>query len=338
MTYRLPSGEVQGQPVSGWLDFRRDFTDPAAFPWPRGAMRDGRSIDRATAQEALHRDGRLPDERAGQRAGRRSAARTGVRADRRHRPGRYDPLQHVLGPAARRGQDLQRAGADQAHQASASPRCRSACWDAWPRRIRSRSSSAHPHVDVVVGPGQLARVPELLVSCQGSGSPQLAVSLARDAGIARATITASFESYDADREPAMRPSPFQAFVRVMMGCDKFCTYCIVPSVRGPEQSRPPSRNPGRGPAACRPGSQGDHAPGTDGQQLQVSRARRADHPALRPALRIHDMPGIERIKFITSFPNDMTDDLLAGRPRSSRGLPDTSTSPRRAGATRSSGG
>ena len=96
-----------------------------------------------------------------------------------------------------------------------------------------------PHVDVVVGPGQLARVPQLLARAREVGSPQLAVSLDRDAG-SRATITASFESYDADREPAMRPSPFQAFVRVMMGCDKFCTYCIVPSVRGPEQSRPPA--------------------------------------------------------------------------------------------------
>ena len=35
----------------------------------------------------------------------------------------------------------------------------------------------------------------------------------------------------------MRPSPFQAYVRVQIGCDKFCTYCIVPSVRGPEQGR-----------------------------------------------------------------------------------------------------
>src|SRR4051812_12529698 len=95
-----------------------------------------------------------------------------------------------------------------------------------------------PHVDVVIGPGQLARVSELLTQAREEGRPQMAVSLPRTAG-PRDPVTASFAEYDPLREPAMRPSPFQAFVRIMMGCDKFCTYCIVPSVRGPEQSRPP---------------------------------------------------------------------------------------------------
>src|SRR5438105_2095237 len=96
-----------------------------------------------------------------------------------------------------------------------------------------------PHVDVIVGPGQLGRVAELLVQAREQNTPQMAVSLPRTAGT-KETVTASFAEYDPLREPAMRPSPYQAFVRIMMGCDKFCTYCIVPSVRGPEQSRPPA--------------------------------------------------------------------------------------------------
>ena len=65
------------------------------------------------------------------------------------------------------------------------------------------------------------------------------VSLDRKDG-SRGEIERSFESYDPLRDPTMRPTPYQAFVRIMIGCDKFCTYCIVPSVRGPEQSRPPA--------------------------------------------------------------------------------------------------
>src|SRR5438270_5909863 len=93
-----------------------------------------------------------------------------------------------------------------------------------------------PHVDLVVGPGQLARVPELLARARDDDAPRMAVSRARKDGSLEA-IAASFQTYDADREPAMRPTPFQAFIRVMMGCDKFCTYCIVPSVRWPELRR-----------------------------------------------------------------------------------------------------
>ena len=78
-------------------------------------------------------------------------------------------------------------------------------------------------------------------------------------------MTGSFETYDPDREPAMRPSPFQAFVRIMMGCDKFCTYCIVPAVRGPEQSRPPEVILEEAQKAGWARRGRDHAAGPDGQ-------------------------------------------------------------------------
>ncbi len=166
-----------------------------------------------------------------------------------------------------------------------------------------------PHVDVIVGPGQLGRVPQLLTQAREAGTPQLAVSLDRDAG-SRSTITASFENYDADREPAMRPSPFQAFIRVMMGCDKFCTYCIVPSVRGPEQSRPPEAILAEARLLA---DQGVKEITLLGQTVNSYKYRRPDGQTTRLSdllWSIGGLPGIARVKFITSFPNDMTDDLL----------------------------
>ncbi|MGC8638483.1 MAG: tRNA (N6-isopentenyl adenosine(37)-C2)-methylthiotransferase MiaB [Isosphaeraceae bacterium] len=177
-----------------------------------------------------------------------------------------------------------------------------------------------PHVDVIVGPGQLGRVPQLLDRAREEREPQLAVSLARNDGT-RESITASFETYDADREPAMRPNAFQAFVRVMMGCDKFCTYCIVPSVRGPEQSRPPGAIVGE---ARQHAEQGVKEITLLGQTVNSYSYREPDGRISRLSdllYQIHDLPGVERVKFITSFPNDMTDDLLqavAGLPRVSR--------------------
>ncbi len=168
---------------------------------------------------------------------------------------------------------------------------------------------ARTHVNIVVGPGQLGRVPELLAKAKDEDATKLAVSRARHDGSLEA-VTASFETYDPDREPAMRPTPFQAFVRVMMGCDKFCTYCIVPSVRGPEQGRPPDAILAEARLLA---DQGVKEITLLGQTVNSYQFRHPDGRTWRLSdllERIHDVNGIERIKFITNFPNDMTDDLL----------------------------
>ncbi len=165
------------------------------------------------------------------------------------------------------------------------------------------------HVDIVVGPGQLARVPELLEKARAEKAPQMAVSLARTGG-SRDTVTESFAEYDPLREPAMRPSPHQAFVRIMMGCDKFCTYCIVPSVRGPEQSRPPDAIVAE---ARQLADQGVKEITLLGQTVNSYKFREPDGRTTRLSdllHRLHEIGGLVRIKFITNFPNDMTDDLL----------------------------
>src|SRR5213080_1104958 len=68
-----------------------------------------------------------------------------------------------------------------------------------------------PHVDIVCGTGQLARLPELIEQAKATGEPQFALSLARHEA-SRPEVTASFESYDPSRDPSMRPTPFQAYV------------------------------------------------------------------------------------------------------------------------------
>jgi tRNA-2-methylthio-N6-dimethylallyladenosine synthase len=166
-----------------------------------------------------------------------------------------------------------------------------------------------PHVDIVCGTGQLAQLPQLIEAVRRTRQPQLALSLDRKEG-SRVEVERSFESYDPMRDPSMRPTPFQAYVRIMIGCDKFCTYCIVPSVRGPEQSRPPAHIAAEVRQLAAEGCKeitllGQTVNSYEFVQGDGRRERLADL-----LNRIHDTGGIERIKFITNFPRDMGDDLL----------------------------
>jgi tRNA-2-methylthio-N6-dimethylallyladenosine synthase len=166
-----------------------------------------------------------------------------------------------------------------------------------------------PHVDIVCGTGQLAQLPRLIDEVRRTRATQIAVSLGR-AEASRPEVESSFESFDPMRHPSMRPTPFQAYVRIMIGCDKFCTYCIVPSVRGPEQRRPPEHIAAE---VRQLAAEGCKEITLLGQTVNSYRHRTGDGRTERLSdllARIHDTPGLERIKFITNFPRDMDDDLL----------------------------
>lgn len=165
-----------------------------------------------------------------------------------------------------------------------------------------------PYVDLVLGPGQLHQLPVLLEEMAAGSGPRMEVSLDRKEG-SREEVERSFESYDPLRDQEMRPSKWQAFVRIMIGCDKFCTYCIVPKVRGPEQSRPPwqiveevRKLAGEG---CREVT-------LLGQTVNSYRYRQGEQTTRLSDLleSLHGISGLDRIKFVTNFPKDMTDDLL----------------------------
>ncbi|GBD37639.1 tRNA-2-methylthio-N(6)-dimethylallyladenosine synthase [bacterium HR36] len=171
--------------------------------------------------------------------------------------------------------------------------------------IRQRA----PHVDIICGPGQLGRLLHLIQEVERTRQPQLAVSLGR-AEAQRPEVERSFESYDPLREPELRQNRFQAYVRTQFGCDKFCTYCIVPSVRGPEQSRHPDEIVAEVRYLA---DQGCKEVTLVGQTVNSYHYRLGDGRIVRLAdllYRLHDIPGLRRIKFITNFPRDMTDDLL----------------------------
>ena len=165
-----------------------------------------------------------------------------------------------------------------------------------------------PYVDFVVGPGQLSQIPDLIDRAQSGTTKQLAVGLDRQGG-SLDQIKRSHETFDPLRDPEMRPTPYQAYLRIQIGCDKFCTYCVVPNTRGPEQGRPPQQILAEAQLLA---EQGCKEIILLGQTVNSYRfveegitTRLADL-----LVQLHDIEGLERLKFVTNYPKDMTDDLL----------------------------
>jgi tRNA-2-methylthio-N6-dimethylallyladenosine synthase len=158
-----------------------------------------------------------------------------------------------------------------------------------------------PYVDVVFGPQTLHRLPALIAERRASGRSQVDVSFPE------------IEKFDA--LPPPRVEGASAFVSIMEGCSKYCTFCVVPYTRGEEVSRPfddvlteVADLADQGVMEITLLGQNVNAyrgmMGADGQ----TRDETADLATLLEY--VADMPGIERVRYTTSHPKEMTPRLI----------------------------
>ena len=155
-----------------------------------------------------------------------------------------------------------------------------------------------PAVDLVVGPQAYHQLPELLT---------------RTARARGERIGADFAPNDKfDALPTTRGGDgVTAFLTVQEGCDKFCTFCVVPYTRGAEWSRPLAAVLDEARALADRGVRevtllGQNVNAYDGERADGKKATLAE---LAHALA--DISGLDRIRYTTSHPNDMSDDLIA---------------------------
>jgi tRNA-2-methylthio-N6-dimethylallyladenosine synthase len=152
-----------------------------------------------------------------------------------------------------------------------------------------------PFVDVVFGPQTLHRLPELLAERRASGRPQVDVSFPE------------IEKFD--RLPAPLADGHTAFVSIMEGCSKYCTFCVVPYTRGPEVSRPFEDVIAELAALA---AQGVREVTLLGQNVNAWRGAIDGAPADFAELLgyVADLDGLERIRYTTSHPRDFSQRLI----------------------------
>ena len=154
-----------------------------------------------------------------------------------------------------------------------------------------------PYVDVVFGPQTLHRLPQLLASRARLNKPQVDISFPE------------IEKFD--HLPPARVEGASAFVSIMEGCSKYCSYCVVPYTRGEEVSRPFEDVLVEVAGLA---DQGVKEVTLLGQNVNAYRgamggtAEIADFATLLEY--VSDIPGIERIRYVTSHPNEFTQRLI----------------------------
>ncbi len=154
-----------------------------------------------------------------------------------------------------------------------------------------------PYVDVVFGPQTLHRLPELLAQRELQGRPQVDISFPE------------IEKFD--HLPAARVQGASAFVSIMEGCSKYCSYCVVPYTRGEEVSRPFEDVLVEVASLA---DQGVREVTLLGQNVNAYRGRMGETSDIADLATlieyVAEIPGIERIRYTTSHPNEFTPALI----------------------------
>ncbi|HEY3048317.1 MAG TPA: tRNA (N6-isopentenyl adenosine(37)-C2)-methylthiotransferase MiaB, partial [Polaromonas sp.] len=154
-----------------------------------------------------------------------------------------------------------------------------------------------PYVDVVFGPQTLHRLPDLLAKRARLGKPQVDISFPE------------IEKFD--HLPPARVEGASAFVSIMEGCSKYCSYCVVPYTRGEEVSRPFDDVLVEVAGLA---DQGVKEVTLLGQNVNAYRGPMGDTAEIANFATlleyVSDIPGIERIRYVTSHPNEFTQSLI----------------------------
>ena len=158
-----------------------------------------------------------------------------------------------------------------------------------------------PYVDLVFGPQTLHRLPALLAAVRATGRPQVDVSFP--------------ENEKFDRLPEPRASAASAFVSIMEGCSKYCSFCVVPYTRGEEISRPFAQVLDEVAALAR---QGVTELTLLGQNVNAYAGELEDGEPADLALLLEHVAaiaGLERIRYTTSHPLEFSERLIAAYAR-----------------------
>lgn len=155
-----------------------------------------------------------------------------------------------------------------------------------------------PMVDLVVGPQSYHRLPDLLAKAK-TGARALDTDFPEED---------KFEHLTA--RPKARRAP-AAFLTVQEGCDKFCAFCVVPYTRGAEVSRPVDRVVSEARDLVERGVREITLLGQNVNAYHGVGPEGADWGLARLIRELARIDGLERIRFTTSHPNDMDDDLIA---------------------------